>query len=73
MKRIRTFIAFVLILLTNVVAAQSIRVMPVSTENINENAAEMLYNRLNQAVSLNGMASTDNSNKFLLILLRHKR
>ncbi len=67
MKRIRTFIAFVLILLTNVVAAQSIRVMPVSTENINENAAEMLYNRLNQAVSLNGMASTDNSNKFLLI------
>lgn len=67
MKQIKTFMTFVLILLTNVVVAQSIRVMPVSTENINDNAAEMLYSRLNQAVSLNGMASTDNSNKFLLI------
>ena len=51
----------------NTIEAQTIRVLPVSSENISENAAEMLYNRLNQAVSLNGMASTDNSNKFLLI------
>jgi len=47
--------------------AQYIRVLPVSTDNIGNNAAEMLHDRLNQAVSLNGMASTDNSNKFLLI------
>lgn len=47
--------------------AQSIRVLPVSTDNITEDAAMMLYNRLNQAVSLNGIGSTDNSNKFLLV------
>lgn len=47
--------------------AQYIRVLPVSTDNIGNNAAEMLHDRLNKAVSLNGMASTDNSNKFLLI------
>lgn len=47
--------------------AQSLRVMPVSSDDISDEAAMMLYNRLNQAVSLNGMASTDNSNKFLLI------
>lgn len=58
---------FVMILLANVAMGQSIRVLPVSSDNITDNAAEMLYNRLNQAVSLNGMASTDNSNKFLLI------
>ena len=57
----------ILVLLSNIVMAQSIRVLPVSTDIIGNNAAEMLYNRLNQAVSLNGMASTDNSNKFLLI------
>lgn len=56
-----------MILLANVAMGQSIRVLPVSSDNITDNAAEMLYNRLNQAVSLNGMASTDNSNKFLLI------
>lgn len=56
-----------MILLANVAMGQSIRVLPVSSNNITDNAAEMLYNRLNQAVSLNGMASTDNSNKFLLI------
>ena len=47
--------------------AQSIRVLPVSTDNITDDAAMMLYNRLNQAVSLNGIGSTDNSNKFLLV------
>ena len=67
MKQRKLFMAFVMVLLANVVMAQSIRVLPVSTDNITGNAAEMLYNRLNQAVSLNGMASTDNSNKFLLI------
>lgn len=57
----------ILVLLSNIVMAQYIRVLPVSTDNIGNNAAEMLHDRLNQAVSLNGMASTDNSNKFLLI------
>ena len=61
------YMTFVMILLANVAMGQSIRVLPVSSDNITDNAAEMLYNRLNQAVSLNGMASTDNSNKFLLI------
>lgn len=49
------------------VEAQTIRVLPVSPGNIGENAANTLYNRLNQVLSLNGLASTDNSNKFLLV------
>lgn len=56
-----------MLIFTNTIDAQSIRVLPISSDNISDNAAELLYNRLNQAVSLNGMASTDNSNKFLLI------
>lgn len=67
MKKRMLYMTFVMILLANVAMGQSIRVLPVSSDNITDNAAEMLYNRLNQAVSLNGMASTDNSNKFLLI------
>ena len=67
MKKLRPLSLLILVLLSNIVMAQSIRVLPVSTDIIGNNAAEMLYNRLNQAVSLNGMASTDNSNKFLLI------
>lgn len=67
MRTIKSLSLLIFILLSNVVLSQSIRVLPVSTENISDNAAEMLYNRLNQAVSLNGMASTDNSNKFLMI------
>lgn len=55
------------VLMTKPMEAQSLRVLPVSTSNISNSAAEMLSNRLNQAVALNGMASTDNSNKFLLI------
>ncbi len=47
--------------------AQSIRVLPPSSENIGDDAASLLYGRLNQAVSLNGIGSTDNSNKFLLV------
>lgn len=59
--------ALMLVLLVRPMLAQSVRVLPTSASNISGNAAEMLYNRLNQAVSLNGMASIDNSNKFLLI------
>lgn len=67
MKKLRSLSLLVFVLLSNIVMAQYIRVLPVSTDNIGNNAAEMLHDRLNQAVSLNGMASTDNSNKFLLI------
>lgn len=68
MKQIKSlFMVLMIAAFVSTIEAQTIRVLPVSTENISENAAEMLYNRLNQAVSLNGMASTDNSNKFLLI------
>lgn len=68
MKQIKSlFLVLMIVAFVNTIEAQTIRVLPVSSENISENAAEMLYNRLNQAVSLNGMASTDNSNKFLLI------
>lgn len=51
----------------NFVEAQNIRVLPPSTSNLSDDAATTLYNRLNQAVSLNGIGSTDNSNKFLMI------
>ena len=67
MKKLRSLSLLILVLLSNIVMAQYIRVLPVSTDNIGNNVAEMLHDRLNQAVSLNGMASTDNSNKFLLI------
>ena len=68
MKQIKSLLLVLMIVaFVNTIEAQTIRVLPVSSENISENAAEMLYNRLNQAVSLNGMASTDNSNRFLLI------
>lgn len=67
MKKIKILIALFLTLSLFSVDAQNIRVMPVSNENIGENAAGILYGRLNQAVSLNGLASTDNTNKFLLI------
>lgn len=55
------------LMLSSAVKAQNIRVMPISTQNISDASASLLYNRLNQAVSLNGLASTDNSNRFLLI------
>lgn len=66
-KRLSSFIGLVLLLSSFVVNAQNIRVMPISTQNISDASASLLYNRLNQAVSLNGLASTDNSNRFLLI------
>lgn len=47
--------------------AQNLRVLTPSTSNISNDAALTLYNRLNQAVTLNGIGSTDNSNKFLMI------
>ena len=47
--------------------AQSIRVMYPSNDKISDEASSVLYNRLNQAVTLNGIGSTDNSNKFLLV------
>ena len=49
------------------VESQNLRVLLPSTSNISNDAALTLYNRLNQSVSLNGIASTDDSNKFLLI------
>ena len=68
MKKIRLFLlTFVLIVVSYFAEAQSIRVLPISTSDISDEAATMLYNRLNQAVSLNGLGSTDNSNKFLLL------
>ena len=47
--------------------AQYINVVSSSLSNIDTKAANMLYDRLNQMVTLNGIASTDNSNKFLLV------
>lgn len=47
--------------------AQNINVVSSTLSNIGDKAANMLYDRLNQVVTLNGLASTDNSNKFLLI------
>lgn len=47
--------------------AQFIRVMMPSSSGINEQSVLLLYNRLNHVVSLNGIGSTDNTNKFLLI------
>mgnify|MGYP003548516633 FL=1 len=68
MKRINILMMTLFLISMSLVSkAQSIRVLPVSTDNITEDAAMMLYNRLNQAVSLNGIGSTDNSNKFLLV------
>lgn len=67
MKKIRTLILILAFAVVSVVNAQAIRVLPVSSDNISNNAADVLYNRLNQLVTLNGLASTDNSNKFLLV------
>lgn len=68
MKKIKfVLIALMLSVMLNSIEAQTLRVIPLSKSDVSETAADMLYNRLNQAVSLNGMAATDNSNKFLLI------
>lgn len=68
MKKIKTLLTVVFLLSFSFVAeAQAIRVLYPSNDNISDEASSVLYNRLNQAVTLNGIASTDNSNKFLLI------
>lgn len=66
-KSLLSLLSIVLLLSSMVADAQNIRVMPISGENVTESSASMLYNRLNQAVSLNGLSSTDNSNRFLLV------
>ena len=49
------------------VEAQSINVVSSTLSNLDTKAADMLYDRLNQMVTLNGLGSIDNSNKFLLV------
>lgn len=68
MKKIKTLLlALFLVSVSYMSEAQSIRVMYPSNDNISDDASSILYNRLNQAVTLNGIGSTDNSNKFLLV------
>lgn len=68
MKKIRTLLLAIILLSVSCISeAQAIRVLYPSAGNISDEASSILYNRLNQAVTLNGIASTDNSNKFLLI------
>lgn len=67
MKKISLIFVAVLCLMSLRAKAQYINVVAPSTSNISVNAANMLYDRLNQLVSLNGIASSDNSNKFLLV------
>lgn len=68
MRRIKSFLLVLFLLSTScLVESQNLRVLLPSTSNISNDAALTLYNRLNQSVSLNGIASTDDSNKFLLI------
>lgn len=68
MKKIKTLLlTLFLVSVSYMTEAQSIRVMYPSNDNISDEASSILYNRLNQAVTLNGIGSTDNSNKFLLV------
>ena len=68
MKKIKTLLLVLFLVSVSYVAeAQSIRVLYPSAGNISDEASSILYNRLNQAVTLNGIGSTDNSNKFLLV------
>lgn len=66
-KTVKTLMTLIFVLMSFFAQSQTIRVMPVSTHNISNDAATMLYNRLNQAVALNGIGSSDNSNKFLMV------
>ena len=67
MKKIKTLLlSLFLVSVSYMAEAQSIRVMYPSSDNISEETASVLYNRLNQAVTLNGIGSTDNSNKLLI-------
>lgn len=68
MKKIKTLLlTLFLVSVSFMTEAQSIRVLYPLTDNISDDASSILYNRLNQAVTLNGIGSTDNSNKFLLV------
>ena len=68
MKKIKTLLLVLfLVSVSYMTEAQSICVMYPSNDNISDDASSILYNRLNQAVTLNGIGSTDNSNKFLLV------
>lgn len=68
MKTIKTLLfTLALISVAYMTEAQAIRVLYPSESNISDETSSLLYSRLNQAVSLNGVGSTDNSNKFLLI------
>lgn len=68
MKKIKTLLLVLfLVSVSYMTEAQSIRVLYPSAGNISDEASSILYNRLNQAVTLNGIGSTDNSNKFLLV------
>lgn len=60
-------LAVILFVLSNSADAQSIRVLPLGSSNVSNTASEILYDRLNQAISLNGAVSIDNSNRFLLV------
>lgn len=68
MKKVRLILLLTLLCLVSLKSnAQFINVVSSSLSNIDAKAANMLYDRLNQMVSLNGISSTDNSNKFLLV------
>ncbi|MBQ4205784.1 MAG: hypothetical protein II662_03890, partial [Bacteroidales bacterium] len=76
MKRIKLLIIAALVMLTSfTVKAQEmsfeqmmpVRVlMPVNKE-VKGDALTVLYNRLNQAVTLNGLGSTTNDSRFLIV------
>lgn len=67
MKKIRFVLIVLVSLLLKSLDAQIIRVMPLQSSDLSGNATEIFDNRLNQAVSLNGLVSTDDSNRFLLL------
>lgn len=76
MKRIKLLIIAALVMLTSfTVKAQEITfeqmmpvrvLMPVNKE-VKGDALTVLYNRLNQAVTLNGLGSTTNDSRFLIV------
>lgn len=67
MKKTILILTTILCMLSLNSNAQYINVVSSTTSNISATASNMLYDRLNQMVSLNGIASTDNSHKFLLV------
>lgn len=67
MKKLSLVLSMMLCMMFLNTNAQYIKVISPSSSNIGSTASDMLYDRLNQMVSLNGIASTDNTNKFLLV------